>query len=45
MRLRWNGRHFADNIFKCIFFDENFLMKMFNIDKDFTEACSQDSTL
>ena len=23
MRLRQNGRHFADNTFKCIFFNEN----------------------
>ena len=38
LRLRPNGCHFADNIFKCIFFNEN-CCKI----KNFTEVYSQGS--
>ena len=33
LRPRQNGRHFANDIFKCIFLNKNF-------DFDFTEICS-----
>ena len=30
VRMRQNGRHFADNIFKCIFLNENFWIQIKN---------------
>ena len=39
MRPRQNGRHFADNIFKCIFLNENVWILIEN----FTGVCSEGS--
>ena len=37
--MEQNGWHFADNIYKCIFFNENICIVIF----DFTELYSQTS--
>ena len=39
LRPRQDGRHFADDIFKCIFLE----WKCLNSDYNFTEVCSQGS--
>ena len=36
LKQRQNGHHFAEDIFKCIFFNE----KCLNSEENFTEICS-----